>query len=560
MRPLIGLALVIVLTVLATLADVARTKLWDSYINYTSPYLAPLPQDAPEPALTPRVVMVLVRGLRADVSRSLPTLNKLRENGADITLELDPPLLRLPLLMTLFSGANVETHGISANQGLRDQVGADTIFLELHTREKFSSIVGSEVWDTLFGSTVSLEYADNDEQAVQAGINILNDPAIKPNFIGIELTLNEPSTSAGTNAQRLSLDANLARLMSAIDLNKNTLIVVADRGVVSDSVGSGLRFGLSETEELAAARVPLVMAGAGIRSVRAAVKANAVAPTLAILLGVPIPMHAQSIPILPALQLSGRSLIETADHSAAQLTTFYENWAAVIRQPRFAAEFYQSQRPQLRASTDARPLQNFETALNTRHQTALDAQLRSDKLLRLPLLGGTMLCIIGFLGLLISQRIWLPFLGAVLYAGVWAALFFYGRQARFSFSMFLDANPFPFLASVGRDNISIVLLVGLIMTLLAGRNAPQALYAVTDVLSTLALIVFTQALGVMWFVWQWDYTFTQFLPDSRIFTLALVALTQIASLSQPIIGFNVPIPLALCIFSLLMYALVGKKL
>ena len=98
------------------------------------------------------------------------------------------------------------------------------------------------------------------------------------------------------------------------------------------------------------------------------------------------------------------------------------------------------------------------------------------------------------------------------------------------------------------------------MTLLAGRNAPQALYAVTDVLSTLALIVFTQALGVMWFVWQWDYTFTQFLPDSGVFTLALVALTQIASLSQPIIGFNVPIPLALCIFSLLMYALVGKKL
>lgn len=553
MRPLIGLILIVVLTLLAALAQATSGQLWESYVNYRSPYLAALPQDAPEPALTARVILVLVNGLRADQSRNIASLNRLRErdNTADITLELDPPLWRLPLLMTLFSGASAETHGVLAEQSLRNNLGANTIFLELQNRDKFSSVVGSEVWDGLFGSTLSLEYAVTDEQAVQTTIGILNDPAMKPSFIGVELNADTQAAP-----QTSTLDASLNRLIAALDLSKDTLIVIADRGTLSNSFRSTPP---TEADEIAASRVPLIMSGAGIRPARAAVKAQAFAPTLAVLLGVPIPMHAQSSPILPALRLSGRSLIENADHSAAQLTTFYENWAATIRQPRFAAELYQSQRAKLRESGDMRLLQSFEAELNNRRQAALNARLRNDAMLRLPLLAGAILCAVGFIGLLISQRVWLPFFGVLVYAALWSALFFYGRQDRLSFSMFPDAEPFSYLARVGRDNISIVLLVGLLMALMAGRNAQQALYAVTDVLSSTALIALAQTLVVVWFIWQWDDTFTHFLPDNRALMLVLVALTQISSLLQPIAGVNVPVPLVLGGFALLMSLLLKRE-
>ncbi|MCW1967862.1 MAG: hypothetical protein KIH69_007055 [Anaerolineae bacterium] len=548
---MIGLVLIVALTLLAALAQAASGQVWASYANYRSPYLAALPQDTPEPALTSRVIVVLVRGLRADQSRNIASLNRLRErdNSADITLELDPPLWRLPLLMTLFSGANAETHGAIAGQGLHTNLGANTIFLELQKRDKFSSVVGSDTWDRLFGSTLSLEYAMTDEQATQAAIGILNDPVLKASFVGIELNVNATSDTTNIAPQASNIDASLTRLLAALDLSKETLIVVSDRGTLSTSFRSTPP---TEADEIAASRVPLIMTGAGIRSVRAAVKAQAFAPTLAILLGVPIPIHAQSVPILPALQLSGRGLSENADHSAAQITTFYENWATAIQQPRFAAELYQSQRARLREGGDARLLQNFEVELNYRRQTALNTRLRNDMIMRLPLLAGAILCAIGFIGLLISQRIWWPFFGVLVYAALWSVIFFYGRQDRLSFSMFPDAEPFSYLARVGRDNISIVLFVGLLVALMTARNTQQALFAVTDVLSSLALIVLAQTLVVVWFIWQWNYTFTHFLPDSRALMLVLIALTQISSLLQPIAGVNVPVPLALGALALLL--------
>ncbi len=104
-RP-IGLLSAILLSLVGALAERERDDLWVRYNNYRSTYLSALPDSAAMPALTSRVIVLLIRGLRADVSQSMPTLNGLREHGSDYTLQAGTPLYRLPQLMTLLIGTD----------------------------------------------------------------------------------------------------------------------------------------------------------------------------------------------------------------------------------------------------------------------------------------------------------------------------------------------------------------------------------------------------------------------------------------------------------------------
>src|SRR6266542_6438766 len=119
MRRVIGLILIVALTVLATLAETMRNNLWVSYRDYTSPYLADLPAGPPRSPIAQRMVLVLVRGLRLDVSLQMPTLKDLRGRGSDLVVQHDPPTYRLPAWESLLSGARAETHGATTNFGSR---------------------------------------------------------------------------------------------------------------------------------------------------------------------------------------------------------------------------------------------------------------------------------------------------------------------------------------------------------------------------------------------------------------------------------------------------------
>src|SRR5512138_3796320 len=91
MRRVVGLVLVVVLTIFASLAESFRNGLWFSYRDYRSPYMTGLPSGMPRSPASPLVVLLLVRGLRLDPSRQMTSLNKLRELGADMVVEVEPP-------------------------------------------------------------------------------------------------------------------------------------------------------------------------------------------------------------------------------------------------------------------------------------------------------------------------------------------------------------------------------------------------------------------------------------------------------------------------------------
>ena len=109
MRRIIGLVLIIVLTLLAGFAEQVRDGLWQSYQTYTTPFTGPLPAGAARPPLAPRVVLLLVRGLRLDASNQMPSLNALRQRGANVIIELPAPTYRMPATYGWMSGAWPDT-------------------------------------------------------------------------------------------------------------------------------------------------------------------------------------------------------------------------------------------------------------------------------------------------------------------------------------------------------------------------------------------------------------------------------------------------------------------
>ncbi len=91
MQRLIGPALAALIVIGASLARDLRDGIWAAYIAYDSSVARQLPIGEAPPQRSRRVVVLLVRGLRAEESQLMPALNALRARGAEITLELGAP-------------------------------------------------------------------------------------------------------------------------------------------------------------------------------------------------------------------------------------------------------------------------------------------------------------------------------------------------------------------------------------------------------------------------------------------------------------------------------------
>ncbi|MCL5998463.1 MAG: alkaline phosphatase family protein, partial [Chloroflexi bacterium] len=296
MRRIVGLILVIALTILATFAETFRNALWTSYRDYTSPYLAELPVGS---ALTPassRVVLVLVRGLRLESSRQMTTLNDLRGRGADVIVQQTPPTYRLPAWVTLLSGATAETHGVTTNYAPR-AAGPQSIFSAAQIAGAASALVGSQLLGDTFGDAVQRfelietpEVAQRDDDAVRMALDVLRDPTNPMRLVCVELTAIEEAagdgatsdgaTSGGADAAGnpalIVTDARIKTLVDALDLNTNTVVILADRGLTQRGNDGG-----AETE---VAQVPMIMAGMGVAPGGPfMIEATDVAPTLAAL-------------------------------------------------------------------------------------------------------------------------------------------------------------------------------------------------------------------------------------------------------------------------------------
>jgi hypothetical protein len=554
--PFAVLALLIALSALGPAAREVRASLWRSYASYRSPFLDAWPAGAARPPRAQRVVVVIVHGLRLDESRRMPTLNALRQRGADVTIELKPPAYDLPATLTWLSGAWPEVHGVTTNQSPLLSP-PDTFPRAAQAAGWQVTFIGSEQRHDWLGGAQRAAFVDDlepsqrDQQAIALALEALRAPSGQPQLLIVSLTLvaqtarRDPDSYSSAAA---ATDFRVQQLMEQINLQAETLAVLAERGIARDG-----RDGGGEAEVV---RVPLVMAGAGVLPGSVAVApATAIAPTLAALIGAPFPIHAQSGFIADVVDVEPAAFFA----SAQQLTTFYDQWSAAIGQPRFAAGLLRRYGDRL-AAGERLAYAIWQAELGRAAAEAAHARLRAERATRLPLVLGLGLLLLLVAGLLLNDWISGPLIGTLGYLLAWLVVFFVIRREPLSLSLFPDGDPEGVFAAWERLSALLMGLAGAVVAVGTGRRS-DALEAVAAVLRALGLMAVAQASIVLAFYWQWGDAFTWTLPDSTWLVAALLALTQLSAFLiqvSPALP-ALPLPMLIAAVGALIYSVVRRS-
>lgn len=302
------------------LLALAGAALWyaNSMITAVFYYRSPLRNSPPAPVspaappLSDRVVVVLIDALRYDTALNaavMPVLNDLRARGAQAVMHSRPSSFSQPGYSTLLTGAwpeindgpamNVPTGDIwtftqddlfssAARAGLRTGVSAYDWFEKL--------LPAGVVSDPFYTRG---EDAAADRQVVDAALGWLRAGQTKLVLIHIDQVDYAGHHEGGPrdprwNAAAARADSLLGEILSTLDLNNDTLLVVSDHGQI-DAGGHGGTDPVTLVE-------PFVLAGKGVLPGDFGdVQMVDVAPTVAALLGAGAPASNQGRPLLEML-------------------------------------------------------------------------------------------------------------------------------------------------------------------------------------------------------------------------------------------------------------------
>jgi len=350
-----------------------------AFIHYETPFALPPVEARTGPPLARQVVLVLVDGLGLDGARSLPFLGELRARGADYDCRIGEPSLSLPGRAVMLSGAWQEVNGqptnydprplrvehaftVARRHGLATALAAGTGGIKLFAPALSRSVAYAD--DPLSAPFAAYE-AGQRRQAEAAG-DLIEGLRGQPALVMVELHAVDESghgwggASGEYRRAAAEADAAIRGFASALDLERDTLVVTADHG----HVGIGGHGG-PEAEVL---HVPLVLAGAGIRGgVRGTARQVDVAPTLSTLLGLAIPSSNQGRPLLDALALDSVRRGEALRAVVDQRERF------VARYVRVLATLHDGKAP-LPESEPVVPSATLDEAAARTRLDALDAQ------------------------------------------------------------------------------------------------------------------------------------------------------------------------------------------
>ncbi len=518
------IAAIVIILLLGAAAYVAQAMTllgWNAVVEYPSPYARPLRFGQGGPALTGRVVLVVIDGLRVDTSDRMPGLNALRARGASAIAWTGEPSLSLPGWTAIVSGAPPEVSGVTTNwyKGL---VHVDTLFAAAKRAGLSTAVAGSTGWAELFGAAVdehvlvgdpngdvpaetlyrvSAEVADGALDILARGeakFVLVHLPSV--DLIGHRFGGASPEYAEAARRD----DGHIAAMLNALDLSNETVIVTADHGHL-DAGGHG-------GWEPIVRRVPVVLAGRAIRSGSqlSDVRQIDIAPTVAALLGTSIPAHNQ-----------GRPLAEALD---ADSTVFAGRW---IDQQRV---FYQTQADVLQSDDPAKTAAGASAALGAGNAetvqavaddlaraffTAREARLDRERAVRLPIaVAVAVLPLIGIIWLLRRRLLASVLVGTAVFFLIDYVLF-YGRGYTFSLSVFNSEQQILAFFNQRLIDAAIGIAAGaMIAGVLAARRRPaDALLGALGVGYVAAYVVVLQ---VVYFSLRWDIRFPWYLPDLRL--------------------------------------------
>ncbi|MCS7286051.1 MAG: alkaline phosphatase family protein [Anaerolineae bacterium] len=498
---------------------------WDSVVEYRSQYLAPLPRGNSSEPLALRAILIIVDGLRLDVSRKLPNLNELRKEGADLVVRTGQPSLSYPAWTVLASGTWQEISGVTTNW-YKGPVQADNLFKVTKDSGLPSVAVGSPGWKKLFGPylTEALiveeppeeappeEWARVDEETYRLASEALDKYSsglIFIHFVGTDaMGHNYGGVSREFLDEALRVDGFIGKLVQKLDPDKDVLLITSDHGHIDRGGHGGW-----ENEVI---KVPLVIKGKAVRKGLYSEQTQAdIAPTIAALLGIPYPVHSQGRPLMELIEASAEVKGRKSLNAALQLAGFYDSYARALGSSPFAGDILSKYRERL-ASGEEGALEQFYREVSARAASIKAATLWKERLFRLPLT--LLLAFVPLLYLLNYRKrlrdLLVPLAFALLYFAFYNALFF-GRGHNWSLSAFnTEAQIKAFFNERLLDAALSFVVAGLLLAIVSWRR--PAFETFERVVSFGFFTGYWLLLQVLIFYWLYNYFFSWYVPDLRL--------------------------------------------
>jgi hypothetical protein len=501
---------------------------WNQVVDYRGPYAkAELPAgqvQSPQALASgkqPRLVYVIVDGLREDVSREMPTLNALRAHGFDAIVRTSQPSLSFPNWTTLLSGAPQRISGVTTNwftERVPVETLIDTALAAKHTvavsaPTDFETLYGVKrtghafLRDWVSGTYMSGEIVDN-------AIRLSGESS--PALLVVHLPdIDEAGHEFGGASKEYrdtatKVDRDLGRLVSALQGPATTFVVASDHGHI-DTGGHG---GPEDVVTL----VPAVFAGPNVRPGSAQGTQDQVAPTVALLADLPAPRNATGGP----LDVTAKGVKVT--RFATQLDDAYVAYDRAI-------------------GGKADPLSSVAPP-RVVFENDTEARLATERSSRLPLslaLASVCLLAIAAVGVLSWRALVAALSGTAAYYLVYEGLYFLVHGYRWSLSSFNSEDMLkPFLNGRMTDAIIAGLVAAAVAAdiYLATRSEPKrpkGEYLPSWLALGVATVLVVQAtigLQVAWYLWYWGASVTWYIPDLAMgfkYDLDLIQLTGLGA-------------------------------
>lgn len=535
-RSLSWVALVLGLVVCVAVSYAAYTLAgysWSQVVEYRSPYVAQeLPARGVQPAapLADRVVLVIVDGMRDDITRSaMPNVNRLREYGADITVTTAEPSLSYPNWTTILTGAPQTISGVTTNWW-EGPVPAPTIMEVAAASKRKVAVVGPEDFAELYRVKPSPLVSLRPWPEGGYLTDVLVDDALRitetkqPDLLVIHLPdLDEAGHDHGGASPEYRevagrIDADLGRLITSLQSTDTVFVVTADHGHIAAGGHGG--------PEPEVVRAPLVVSGAGARlGEQGSGSQDQVAATVSALVGVRPPPFAAGASIRSALSTDNGAFFAAEQE---QRIAFLDRRTFVVRGSMLT--------PEERASVS-----DAEAAL----AKAQDERLKGERNGRLPTalgLMGVALLVLLVIGLASWRGLVASLAGVVAYYLAYNLAYFVVHGYRWSLSAF---NTEDMLSAFFNMRMLEAALAGVIAVAVAALvypllrripHGPRELRYLGGWLAlapaTILAIQATLALQVAWFLWAYGAQVVWTLPDFKWgfkYDLDLIQATALAA-------------------------------
>jgi hypothetical protein len=511
------------------LADFA----WNQVAEYESPFVAnELPPPSAGPVLSDRVVLVIVDGLTEETSREMASFESLREYGASLTAITGQPSLSYPGWTTLLSGAPQNVSGVTTNwwEGM---VGVETLIDSAVAARRGLVVVGPDSMEELYGAEradgVFLKdwYAEGDDgyrsgELVLATMDLVE--ANDPGLVILHLPdLDDAGHDEGAASERYGdtaarIDADLLGLVDALQDGETTFVFTSDHGHIASGGHGGW--------EDEAVRTPLVISGGEVAFGSGEVDQADVAPTVAVLAGLPVPRHA-----------IGEALPSVVASASAQAPE-----SARMQRAVFVASYAETLGEEAPSVVELAQMDGEEVAAAI--ADVEDSRLAADRRARVWTgLGAALVAILILvaIGLISWRALVAAGAGALAYYVLYNGLFFLAHGYRWSLSAFNDEALLQTffnvrLAEAAASGLVAALVAGIVYPYLrkdpkgpSGELLPRwlALGAMT-----VLVVQATLALQAAWFAWAWGVEVTWILPDLMWgfkFDLDLIQMTALGA-------------------------------